>query len=237
MSVLTIIQSHCKRNALANPTAVLGSSDTTVIQLLEMLREVTEELVTESDFNVTTREVVFTALAAESQGLLTTLAGAGFQWIKNGTLWDRTKHLPLFGPADDVEWQRLKSLQNAGPNYVYRIRGGALLLNPAPVAPLPTLVFEYMSSWGVTTAAGVSKSDITLDSDLFVFPENIIKKGLSFRWKRDKGLPYQADEAMFYDLLNKYVGRDKTHRVINVSAGHDNMARPAIVVPSASILQ
>lgn len=237
MSVLTLIQSHCKRHALAVPTAVVGTADVTVKQLLETLIETTEEIVTEAKFNVTTIETTFTAVAAESQGALSTLAASGYQYIINGTLWDRTKDMPLYGPVDEPEWQRLKAITNSGPNYAYRIRGGLLLFNPVPAAPLPTIAFEYVSSWCVTAANGTLKSGITLDSDLFLFPDNLLKKGLAFRWKRDKGLPYQADEATYYDLLNKYVSRDKTKRPVNVAGWDDRSAHPQIVVSSGSWLQ
>lgn len=237
MSVLTIIQRHCERHALAVPTSVTASMDTTVRQLLATLRETVEELVTESNFNVTTLERVFVATAAEDQGPMTTLAPSGFQWVINETFWNRSNDLPLFGPVNEVEWQRLKALTNAGPNYTYRIRGGNLLLNPVPAAPLPTIAFEYVSSWAVTDAAGTAKSDITADTDLFKFPDNILRKGLAFRWKRDKGLPYQADEAEFYSLLNKYIGRDKTKKTVNLAGRDDRGASPMIVVSSGSWLQ
>lgn len=237
MSVLSLIQFHCRRHALAVPTAVIGSTDTTVKQLLAVLEETVENIVTEANYQVTTKEVTFTATAAEDQGAMTTLADEGYQHVLNGTFWDRSNDLPLYGPVSDVEWQRLKALVNAGPNYSYRLRGGHLLLNPAPAAPLPTIAFEYVSSWGVTDSSGVGKAAITADDDLFVFPDNILKKGLAFRWKRDKGLPYQGDETDYYDLLNKFIGREKTSKVVNLAGPEDRSPKPCIVVPSGSWLQ
>ena len=56
MTVLSVVQDFCKLNALNVPTTVTGSTDTQVIQLFAIIREICEELVPESKFNVTTQE-------------------------------------------------------------------------------------------------------------------------------------------------------------------------------------
>ena len=236
MSVLTIIQDHCKLHALAVPGAVVSSTDTTATQLLAILKEVIEEFVTEANFQVVTKEVVFTALAASSQGLLTDLADEGYQSIINESLWDRTNMLPLAGPMNAVQWQKLQVLVNAGPNYSYRIREGELLLWPAPAAPLPEISFEYVSSWVVTDDTGTPKAAITADNDLLLLPEPMIKRGVAARWKHIKGLPYLKDEQKFYSMLNNFLAKDGTKETINVGQRCQS-AEPMIVVPSSNWLQ
>ena len=231
MTVLAIIQNHCRIHALNVPGAVVGSSDTTVQQLYGILNETLGEMVTESSFNVTTQEAVFTAIAAEDQGKISTLAPNGYQWIHNETLYDRTLKRPLYGPISDQEWQALKALPNPGPFYKYRIRGDHLLLNPTPVSPLSVIAFEYASSYPVVDAGGTAKATVTADTDTFVFPENIVQKGMMFRWKQVKGLPYQSDEAKYYELLNNYIARDKTRKRINLANPSPVDFRPGIFIP------
>lgn len=234
MSLLSVVQAHCKLNALNIPTGVIGSTDSGVIQLQAVVEEVLSELVTQSKFNVTTIEAVFTATAAEDQGAMTTLAPSGYQWAVLETFFDRTNRRPLTGPLNETEWQQLKALPTAGVLYKFRIRGDRLLFNPAPIAPLPTIAFEYISSWAVKSSAGVLKSAITADDDVFLFPENIIKKGLMFRWKQLKGLPYQADETMYWTLVNQYITTDKVKRRIDIAQGTPVDLSPGIFVPSNS---
>lgn len=234
MSVLSIIQDHCRIHALAVPTAVIGSTDTTVVQLYGILNELLGDMVAESNFNVTTQEAVFTAIAAEDQGLITTYATVGYQWAHPGTFFDRTLRRPLYGPLNDVDWQAIKALPNPGPFYKFRIRQDHILINPAPTAPLSTIAFEYASSWAVKSAAGVLKAAISADTDVFVFPENIIKKGLMARWKLLKGLPYQSDEQAYYNLLNNYIARDKAKPNIAVDYPKQQDIRPGVFVPSGN---
>lgn len=232
MTVLSIIQDHCRLHALSVPSGVIASTDTTVAQLLACLNETLGELVTESDFNVTTQESVFVATAAQDQGAMSTLAPFGYQFAIFETFFDRTLRRPLYGPLTETEWQELMALPTAGVWYKYRIKLNHLLFDPVPTAPFSTIAFEYMSSWCVKSAAGVLQSGIVADTDTFVFPENIVRKGMMFRWKQIKGLPYQADETKYYNLLNNYIAKDKVKRRINVSEGVPDDLRPGIFVPS-----
>ena len=236
MSVLSIIQDHCKLHALAVPTAVIGSTDTQVVQLLAVLSESLDDMVDESKFNVTTKECVFVALPQEDQGEIAVLAGNGYAKANFETFYDRSLMRPLYGPVEDTDWQALKALPNPGPFYKFRIMGGHLLFNPTPTAPLSTIAFEYMSSWCVTTAAGVAKAAITADDDAFLFPEPIIRKFMIYRWKLLKGLPYQADQQKAYDMLNNYIATDKVKARINV-AEPDKTIQPGVFVPAGNWMQ
>jgi hypothetical protein len=234
MSVLSIIQQHCKLHALSVPTGVIGSTNTTVTQLQAILEEVLSEVVTESKFNVVVRESTFTTTASVDQGAMTTLAPYGYQWAIFETFFDRTLGRPLYGPLDETEWQEIQALPNPGPFYKFRIRGDRLLMNPVPAAPFSDVAFEYVSSWAVTSAGGTPQAGILADTDLFVFPENMLARGLSYRWKQIKGLPYQADEGKYYDLMNKYIARDKVKRRINVADPYPTDIRPGVFVPTGN---
>ncbi len=234
MSVLSIITEFTQRHALAVPSSAVGSADTSVKQFLQILKDVVEELVTESKFNVITREAVFTAVAAESQGSMEDLAPYGYQWAYFETFFDRTLRRPLYGPLDETEWQEIKALPNPGPFYKFRIRGNELLINPAPTAPLSTIAFEYASSWAYTDAGGTPKAEIDADTDLIIFPDHILKRGLAYQWKQIKGLPYQEDRDKMYELLNNYIARDKVKRRINLAHPKPVDIRPGVFVPSGN---
>jgi hypothetical protein len=235
MSVLSLIQSHCRRHALNSPTSVISATDTTTIQLYEDLLQVIDQIVQQSKFGVATREALWTATATEDQGALTTLAPYGMIAIINKTLWDRTNRRPLYGPISEQDWQSLKALPNPGPWYKYRLRGGHFLVNPAPSGTLPTFVFEYTSSWAFTdSSGGTPKATPTLDSDLCVIPDRILRAGLAYYWKRDQGLPYQADETEFYQLLNNFIATNKTGQVINVANPSPVDLKPGIMIPLAN---
>ena len=237
MTVLSIIQDHCRIHALNVPTSVIGSTDTGVQQLYGILNELVDEMVNESKFNVVTMETTFVAVAGEDQGAMATLAPYGYQWAYFETFYDRTLRRPLYGPLDETEWQQIKALPNPGPFYKFRIRGDRLLINPAPTAPLSTIAFEYASSWCVRSVAGILQEGVQADTDVFVFPERILRRGLAARWKAVKGLPYQADEQQYYNLLNNYIARDKVKQRINVAEPQQPDIKPGVFIPSGNWVQ
>lgn len=234
MSLLSLIQGHCKRHALAVPTAIIGSTDTQTNQLYQIVQDILTEIVQESKFNVTTQECVFTAVATRSQGTMNDLCPFGYQYAIFETFYDRTLMRPLYGPLTESEWEQLMALPTAGVWYKFRIWQNELFFDPIPTTPFSTIAFEYMSSWCVTDSSGTLKEALSDDGDLFVFPENIIRRGLAFQWKQVKGLPYQADETAYYNLLNNYIARDKVKRRINVSEGEPVDVKPGVFVPSNS---
>jgi len=213
---------------------VIGSTETQIIQLSEILSEVINEIVAESKFSVTNQECVFTAVPTKSQGTMDVLCPYGYQYPIFETFFDRTLMRPLYGPLTESEWQRLMALPTAGVWYKYRINQNELWFDPVPADPFSTIAFEYMSSWAVKSSGGVLKAATTDDADTFVFPENILKRGLAFRWKQIKGLPYQADETAYYNMLNNYIARDKVKSRIDVSEGEPVDVKPGIFVPSNS---
>lgn len=233
-SLLSIIQGHCLKSALDVPTSVIGSTSTGVKQLLQIFTELLDDLVNESNFNVTNYEAVFTAIAGEDQGAMSTLAPYGYQFALNETFFDRTLRRPLYGPLGPTEWQSIKALPNPGPFYKFRIYQDHLWINPAPAAPLSTIAFEYASSWPITSSLGVPKAALTDDGDLFLFPDRILRAGLAFRWKREKGLPYQADETQYYNLLNNFIARDKAKPRINLANPHPVDIQPGVFVPTGN---
>lgn len=238
MSLLSIIQSHCRKYALSVPTAVIGSTDTQVIQLAEILSEVIDEMTDQSKFNVTTQECVFTATPTRSQGSMDTLCPNGYQYAIFETFFDRTLMRPLTGPLTESEWQQLMAMPTAGVWYKFRLVDNELWFDPIPTTPLSVIAFEYMSSWAIynntNPASPVLTNVFTTDADTLVFPEAIVKRGMAYRWKQIKGLPYQSDETEFNNQLNNYISRDKVKRRINVSECAPVDVKPGIFVPSNS---
>jgi hypothetical protein len=185
VSLLSIIQDHCKLHTLSVPSSIIGSSNTQVVQLYTIFKDLLQDMVTESKFNVTTQEAVFSTLPSEDQGDFSVLAPFGYRFAIFETFFDRTTRLPLVGPLTETEWQQMKALPTVGTTFRYRIRGDHLYLNPIPTVPYHDIAFEYMSSWCVKDAEGVLKACPTVDTDVFMYSREYFAKGLD--------VPLEAD--------------------------------------------
>lgn len=233
MSVLTVIQYVCGRTNVPVPVTVLGNTDTQIVQMLRLFEEEGNDLARRGDWNGITFEATHTSLAAEDQGAITSIATNGFRDIKNGTFWDRTNKLPITGPLNDQQWQRLKGMTTTGPRYRFRIRGGKLLINPTPTAGY-SWAFEYVSKNWMLGVDGVTyKQYATLDTDTLLLPEDLVLMGVRWRWKKEKGLDYAEDFATYERQVKDALGRDGGKPRLHMDGGRQE-AQPGIFVPDMS---
>lgn len=232
MSMLTLIQSFCKRTNISVPSTVLGSTDTQVLQILALLEEEGDDLAKRYDWEVLTNEATHTTVATESQGAITTIASNGFDRFKPNTFWDRSEQLPVY-VINDTDWQQVKAIAVTGPRYQARIRGGNLIANPVPVAG-NTWAFEYISKNWITDSGGSNPdSEFNDDSDLILLPNDIVKMGLRWRWKKEKGFDYDEDFRTYENMISKAIGSDGLKRNLNMSDGPLTPS-PKVYVPDGS---
>lgn len=214
MALLDIIQQHCLLHGLAKPPVVATATDAPTLQMLAILNDLMDMIRKESKFTGYVNISTFPALAAEDQGAMATLF-PGFMTLSNGTFFNRTLNIPIIGPLTDTEWESLKAATALGPYSSYRILQGHLYMYPLPPAG-NTLALEYKSKYGVQSAGGTPKQYWTLDTDIGVIDEAILRKGLAYRWKEVKGLPYQGDQVEYYNQLNNFIATDGSKRTYNL---------------------
>lgn len=235
MTLLELVQSFCQRTGLAVPTLAVGNTDPQVIQLIALLNEVVEDIVIRRPSGWTTLqlEATFTTLAAEDQGLLTTLAPYGFISIINDTIFNRTQRLPGFGPTSPQTWQYMKASGLTGPFNNYRIKEGRLFLYPAPPAG-QTYAFEYLSTYAVSATNGTTfKPYFTVDTDYFRLNEVLLLRGLRWKWKKEKGFEYDEERDEYETYLAELMGKDGTRPKLSMSQGTPTI-QPGIFVPSGN---
>lgn len=235
MSLLTTVQHFCERTNITSPSTVYGSTDTQIVQIKALLEEIGIDANSRATWQATTFQVLHTTTAAEDQGPLTTIAGAGWEYIKNMTIWDRTTRLPVLGPLTGPEWQTLKALVVNGPRYQFRIRNGNLLVNPVPEAGLEW-AFEYGSKYWIRASGGTvaTKEYFDADTNEILLPESTMLQGLRWRWKSEKGLEYAEDLRMYETQLKDASNRDAGKPILQMDNAGAAGPRPGIWVPEWS---
>lgn len=258
MTCLSIVQSAFRRVGLSPPTAAVTSSDDKVLQMLEFANEAGKDLVSRFNWTTTQKEYSFTTLAQEIQipnlafslilpGWPITPSGidvSGIQGliIHNNTMWNRTRRLPVFGPLSQQQWQQQKAMVMQGPWNQYRIAGNQLRFLPAPAAG-DTVAFEYKLRawvWQATLIASIGSNatipfsdHFTADADTCVFDEELIVKGMKWRWKESKGLPYaQAFDDYESSIADTYA-QDGTKPILSMNGGYTGID-PIVIVPAGS---
>lgn len=229
-SLLTTVQDFCAENGLPVPSAVMGATIADVVQYRALMKRLVTEL---SQYNWTQQQVrkTFTTIAAQDQGALTSLIGADYRGIVQSSVWDETLRRPLIGPITPASWEAQQAIPVTGPVTQYRIEGGRFKMIPAPPAGR-TIGLIYQSSYGVTDANGVPKATFTDDSDLIVFPDVVVAKGLDYLWKKKKGEDWADLYNEYIGLISKNVIKD-TAPILYLDQPNQNI-RPGIWVPAGS---
>ncbi len=230
MTLLTIVQNSCDTIGLTRPSVVFASADQNVRTLLALAQTEGRELLDRYSWPATQIEKTHTSLAAELQGVMTTLA-PGFSYITSGTFWDRTLTQPVTGPLTPIEWQALKARTATGPYPSYRIFGGELYAYPAPSAG-NTWVFEYQSTYFCQSSAGADQSAWAADTDVGVLDENLMELGLIWRFKKKNGLDYSEDFRSYEQKLANETSRAGGRRTLDMVSGSSAMR--GIYVPEGS---
>lgn len=234
MTMLTTVQNFCRRTGVPVPITVYGTTDAQVLQVMALLEEEGNDLASRGSWQGITFEASHTTLALEDQGAIATIAGNGFRYIKNDTLWDRTSRLPVCGPMDSQDWQMMKAMTSTGPRYRFRIRGGKLLVNPAPPAS-DSWYFEYVSQNWILGANGTTyKQYFTLDTDTVLLPETLVLMGLRWRWKKEKGFDYAEDMRTYEMQVKDALGRDGGKTTLYMDDGGRRGQVPGIFVSPGS---
>ena len=109
------------------------------------------------------------------------------------TDWDKSQNWQIIGPQTPQQWQWLKSsnLANTGPRTRFRVYGDLFVIFPPPTSERD-MRFEYISDfWSIATGATVpTKSSLTIDTDINIFPDRLLVTGLKLRYAEANGMQW-----------------------------------------------
>lgn len=144
---------------------------------------------------------------------------ASFDRQVSRTQWDRSDRWAMAGPKSSQEWQWLKGGTIAtAPVYRYRIFGNRFKVSPAPTTRL-RLANEYVSNQWVTTttAADPSLTTFAADTDLSIYPDDVMVNGVKFHWYKTKGLDWEMPLAEFNRSLSYAKAQDQPAPNLNLA--------------------
>ena len=218
MTTLTIIQTAATTLGLPRPSAAVSASDSTTVQMVALLNEEANILSRRHDWQSLVREATFTTVATESQGAISTLA-PGLRHIIGDTIWNRTTDQDVAWPVTPKRWQADLTLGvTSAPWSSFRIRGGSLLMYPAPTAG-QTAAFEYVSGLPVIDQdAGTDKATYTKDGDTSSLDEMALALGVVWRWKQQKGFDISADYQQYEALVRDLKAKDSPAGLLSFGA-------------------
>lgn len=207
MSLLTMVQNATDALGIPRPSAVVGSSDQQIKQILSIANIAGKSLARKYRWSGLVKEFTHTTTAAEDQGAVTSVIGSDFDYLISSTVYNRSLQDFIGGPLSPRQWQMLKSSAVTGPYPDFRIRGGKFLMIPTPQAS-KTLAGEYYSKNWCQSSSGTGQAAWAADADTGVLSEDLMELGLVWRWLRAKGFDYSEEFRTYEAEVNQAYGRD-----------------------------
>lgn len=204
-TMLQIVQDVCRRQGLQVPSVVTTSTDETVLQLWGLLNEEAEELPTRGPWQQLRTPATFSYSTDANYQAFDPTTLAGYKNIVRDTLWNETARLPVIGPVPDEVWQAMLSMSVSQAQDSFKMEQDLILIYPGHTVA-NDYSFRYQSCAGVLSSVlgpgstPIYQFNFLTDDDTPRLPTRIIKAGLRWRWRREKGQPY-AEEMRSYEVM------------------------------------
>ncbi len=197
MTLLSAINEVCDVVSLDRFASVYGSNDPNAQTMVAFAQESGDEIARRADW----QRMLSTHIASTSPENLP----SDFQRMTPGGAV-RTAAGDFFRPiTNSSQWAVIVGVPSAQP-YVF-IRGQQILFSPA--ASAVGAIIDYLSKNWVLHDPGGPGATLTADDDETLFPERLLTKGIIWRWKRQKGLPYDDNLAEFEADLLQEINADR----------------------------
>lgn len=220
MTLLSAVNNAQRLLSLSVTASVIADTQETQ-QLLYGLAnsEAADVLRREFYWPLLTRTKNFTASLASLQA-----AGkaSDFSRAVPDTFWNTTTKRPIAGPLNAQEWSRANGqpVTSAIQQYaMFRYDGLHLFPNPTSA---DAISYDYITNTPVLAADTTYKTAFSVDTDTYVFSEDVLKLALIWRYKQSKGRDY-AEDLRNYELAlaSEYEAQRGAARVLSLSPSDD----------------
>jgi hypothetical protein len=205
MTILSMCQQVAREVGVQVPSTVINNNDTTVAIFLAMAQNEGKTLskgkipsmLGRHNWTALIKEFTFNTANNTPSYLLSTFVGADFDRFINDTFWNRSSHrkMTLYTPQ---EWQLVKSgiVAQVGIEQKWRIKQKAIFIHPTPT-DIEIIAGEYLSNRWCQSSGGTAQSFWNADTDTGILDEDLMVKGIKWRYLRKIGEPY-------FDELEEY---------------------------------
>lgn len=188
MSLLTISQRVAAIVSIKKPTIVVGGDDT-ILEVLALANQTGEELMRRGEWSRLYQEQ---AVGATQSAIA--LPADFHRLIQGGAVMEGGASTSFIrGATSSDQWRLLKKSTSTQPYFF--INGGSIEFYPDTTANGANVA--YVSKYWVKPVTGPNKIEFTSDDDIALFSEELMVKGVVWRWRRNKGLDYQDQLAEF----------------------------------------
>lgn len=212
MTILTVLQQAATKIGMEVPTAVMASTAREHVELKNLANEMATRIAKSYDWQKFATLATYTGNGVIEDFNLPTDYD---RMPKKARVWASTIQDPLMQVADLDTWLGIQ-VQNVNVVFgAWIIYGGQIHIR-APLANLATAKHWYQSNLIVTLGGGGTGTAFVADTDIFRLDERLLRLGIIWEWKAQKGRPYAEDLATYEEAKSKLTTDDKGARQLLV---------------------
>lgn len=213
MTVLSVIQGATKVIGLTVPTAVMASTDRTMVELAALANEMADRIAKAHEWQLLRTIATYTG-----NGIIEDF-NLPSDYDRMGTanqVWSSSLQAPLTAWTDLDAWLGM-DVQNIDMLFgAWIIYGGQIHIKSA-LANLATAKHWYQSNLIITPATpGLNITAFAADGDTFRLNERLLRLAMIWQWKANKGRPYGEDLDNYEEAKEKLIVADKGSRVLTM---------------------
>ena len=198
MSLITLAQALAKNVGVAVPATIVANSDRTAVEIMQFANEAGEEVARRVDWGVLQKAATLTGDGTNKTHTLPT----DFSRMLRGACM--TSGASIVRPLSQGEFSTLTPAMGS-PRY-FLLTTSTAKLWPYLANAATATVFYLSTNWASGGAAFMN------DADTALIDEDLLLKALIVRWRRQKGMAYQDEEAEYEAALADHAKFDDRGR-------------------------
>jgi hypothetical protein len=208
MTLLSVVRDVCATTGVSAPQSVFSgiTANRTMQEMLSLANEMAQRIA--YDFRDWSKFKKTATLTGDGTTAGFTLPGDYKRMLLTANVWRSTSSMqPMLFVPDTDEWLNRRQYGWYSPWGEWTMMGGEILISPV-MGSDTTAYFAYLHGNCVNQASGGVGDSFNADGDSFALDERLLKLGLIWQWKANKGGAYAEDLSTYGDALNSIAGRD-----------------------------
>lgn len=236
MTLLNIVNESAVELGLPEQNFIINNKNKIARQMLRLANASGLRLMKRYDWQSLTKEYIHQTIDNENQGSIQGGIVKDGDWHRfiPHSHYNRSTRRRVRGPYTSQEWQRDKGTVSSTVQEYFRLRGGELLMIPAPGKD-QIIAGEYISLNWVSGSDGITKKSFERDDDISLIEEDLIILDVKWRWRKAHGFDYAEEKQEFeIEVINRR-GEDKGSRIIQLD--HPDLDQVRVSTPEGGFGQ
>lgn len=228
-NILEICQDAASLAATQKPENLFNGDSQQEAVFLSVARDTLDGLLRFGDWQELTKEGVLRTVRGRTVYPIDGFC-PDFFCLLNNTVYVKDAAEKVIGSLTPQEWMREKYFNIPVLDLKFKIQNGMFKFLTLP-PPNMQIVFQYRSANVVydPESGYAEKTEITKNTDIPVFDEYLVKKGILWRWNRRNGLPYEEEFNEYQREVKNKFGAGLASRDINLSDAADAILQGVVV--------